>query len=243
VVYDEAHKLVTDVSYRPKLAEMKSIALLVQQVFLSATFPPSMKAELEEMQVTPGLTEMQGRTNRLRFRYKVRHVEEAEAEAVAWVRSIVNGGGNGKVLLFCTSKQRCDRLSEQLCCGKYYLTAKDKKEDVKKWEGGESRVLVATGALGAGVDVLKVMDVIHVGKPWMYKDFSQDSGRGGRANEMVRSVCFIESWELVCGGEEKTLDGITLCEYLSTKGCRRKPGSRFLDRQNQEITCEDIDGE
>ena len=103
-------------------------------------------------------------------------------------------------------KQRCDRLSEQLCCGKYYLTAKDKTADLKKWEGGESRVLVATGALGAGVDVSKVVDVIHVGKPWTYKDFSQESGRGGRGNETVRSVCFIESWELVRGEEEKTLD-------------------------------------
>jgi superfamily II DNA helicase RecQ len=243
VVYDEAHKLVMDVGYRPKLAEMKSIALSVQQVFLSATFPPSMKAEFEEMQMTPGLIVIRARTNRPRFRYEVRHVKDAEAEAVEWVKSRLKDGGDGKVLLFCTSKQRCDRLSEQLCCGKYYSTARDKTADLKKWEAGESRVLVATGALGAGVDVSKVVDVIHVGKPWTYKDFSQESGRGGRANETVRSVTFIESWELKRGGEEKTLDGMTLCEYLTTKGCRRRPGSRFLDGQDQEITCEDIDGE
>lgn len=243
VVYDEAHKLVTDVGYRPKLAEMKSIALSVQQVFLTATFPPSMREEFEEMLVTPGLVEIRGRTNRPTFRYEVREVDDAESDAVAWAKSRVKEGGDGKVVLFCTSRQRCDRLAEELCCGKYYSTAPNKREDLKKWESGESRVLVATGALGAGVDVSKVVDVVHVGKPWTYKDFSQESGRGGRANETVVSVVFIEPWELRRGEGEKTLDEITLQEYLTTKGCRRKPGSRFLDGQDLETTCAGVDGE
>ena len=97
--FDEAHKLVTDVSYRPKLMEMKSIALSVQQVFLSATFPPSMKAEFEEMQVTPGLIEIRAGRIVQSFDMKYDYVEEAEAEAVAWVKSRVNGGGDGKVLV------------------------------------------------------------------------------------------------------------------------------------------------
>ncbi|KAF2463237.1 uncharacterized protein BDR25DRAFT_362955 [Lindgomyces ingoldianus] len=48
---------------------------------------------------------------------------------------------------------------------------------------GSGGLIVATLALGTGVDYPGVVYILHVGMPWSMIDFAQESGRGGRARE------------------------------------------------------------
>ena len=48
IIFDEAHKLVKDVNYRPKLEDLYKLSLPVQYVYLTATMPPTMVAEFIE---------------------------------------------------------------------------------------------------------------------------------------------------------------------------------------------------
>ncbi len=44
----------------------------------------------------------------------------------------------------------------------------------------ETRVIVATNALGLGIDIPDVRLVVHAGLPRRLRDYAQESGRGGR---------------------------------------------------------------
>jgi helicase-like protein len=52
------------------------------------------------------------------------------------------------------------------------------------------KILVATSALGLGIDYAHVRFVIHQGQSRSLMDFSQESGRGGRDGKEARSVIF-----------------------------------------------------
>jgi len=50
---------------------------------------------------------------------------------------------------------------------------------------------VATGALGTGVDIEGIEEVIHMEMPYGMIDFMQEAGRAGRAGEEVTSRILI----------------------------------------------------
>ena len=49
IVFDEAHKFVTDLDYRPKLAELYKFTFKCPIRYLTATFPPAMKDDFERI--------------------------------------------------------------------------------------------------------------------------------------------------------------------------------------------------
>ena len=53
-------------------------------------------------------------------------------------------------------------------------------------------LIVATSALGTGVDFPGIVIILHVDLPYGMIDFAQESGRGGRAGEDVDSVVLVE---------------------------------------------------
>ena len=55
---------------------------------------------------------------------------------------------------------------------------------------GTVKILVATSALGLGIDYGHVRFVIHQGQSRSLIDFSQESGRGGRDGKEARSIIF-----------------------------------------------------
>jgi superfamily II DNA helicase RecQ len=56
--------------------------------------------------------------------------------------------------------------------------------------------IVATSALGTGVDYPDIVYVLHVGVPYGMIDFAQESGRAGRGGEAVDSVIVAEEEEV-----------------------------------------------
>ena len=78
IVFDEAHKIVTDVNYRPKLEDLKKLALPVQYVFLSATFPPNMRKEFEQAMVVKDMVVIRELAHKRQFKYAVEFYEDDE---------------------------------------------------------------------------------------------------------------------------------------------------------------------
>jgi len=60
----------------------------------------------------------------------------------------------------------------------------------QEWVQGGVKILVATSALGLGIDYGHVRFVFHQGQSRSLMDFSQESGRGGRDGLEARSVIF-----------------------------------------------------
>ena len=94
---------------------------------------------------------------------------------VNWVK-VATGkwGSDKKGLIFCHDVVKLQSLAGKLHCGMCYSKLKKKGEHLQNWMEGEGRLLCATGALSAG------MNIQNYGEPWSASDFIQESGRGGR---------------------------------------------------------------
>ena len=82
-------------------------------------------------------------------------------------------------------------MSKALHCPFYKAKANDKVEVLEEWKrlGGW---IVATSALGTGINIEGITYVIHV--DWLYglTSFLQQLGRGGRNGEVSDSIIIVQ---------------------------------------------------
>src|ERR1700738_4839466 len=92
-------------------------------------------------------------------------------------------------------------------------------------EGWTSGLMFATGSLGAGVDIMNIRTVIHIGEPYGMINFDPEVGRGGRSGEIVQSLTLISEDEesKLRQRRVQTLsqDKKAMHQYLTTNHCRR----------------------
>ncbi|KAL2354249.1 P-loop containing nucleoside triphosphate hydrolase protein [Cryomyces antarcticus] len=127
------------------------------------------------------------------------------------VRKLVGQKG----VVYCRSRAQCEKMAEELGCGHYHAGSMDKEERLQQWleKGG---FMVATSALGTGVDYPGIVFVLHVGMPYGMIDFAQESGRAGRAGEAVDSIILVEDGETqrkACS--ERTIDESAMAAFIS----------------------------
>jgi len=159
-------------------------------------------------------------------------------------RALDRSVNDEKVLVFCSKKQICDVLSEIYDAPKYYSDAPNKKSTLENWKKG---LMTATGSLGAGVDIGKILDIFHWGIPTGMINFDQEVGRGGRGGETVQSIILLSEREFkkLFNTESSLLspDEAGLQELIIRMDCRRMQISSFMDGEEHIHTCESIDGE
>lgn len=245
VVVDECHLIFTSSDWRPKLAKLKNLRLLpCPIVLLTATLPPVREGELSGSMAIQAATYIRASTVRVNTRYFVSWCKQGEAQEMA-VATCQRQLQRLKVdrlkgVVYCHSKAQCEAIAEELDCGYYHAGVVDRAERLEGWlkEGGW---IVATSALGTGVDFPGIVFILHVGMPWSMIDFAQESGRGGRAGERVDSVIVVEEGEvkrtMVQKGED--LDVQAMGMFLTGSGCRRGLMSGYLD--GKQVSCNDVE--
>jgi superfamily II DNA helicase RecQ len=113
-------------------------------------------------------------------------------------------------------------VSEALGSPFYKAKAYDKATVLQDWVQRGHGWIVATGALGTGVNMPGIVYVIHVDRPYGMTSFVQQSGRGGRNGEVSDSVVFVRvqttrGWrrsEVVSAYTVEQVDEDALTEYL-----------------------------
>ncbi|KAK4158625.1 hypothetical protein QBC43DRAFT_305289 [Cladorrhinum sp. PSN259] len=104
-----------------------------------------------------------------------------------------------QVILYCQRVARAEEVAGRLGCDVYHsrVAGKDEKSGVvRRWvEAGGA--IVATCALGAGIDIPDVRLVVHVGIPSSLRDFVQESGRAGRDGSISRSIIVVQKHRIV----------------------------------------------
>jgi superfamily II DNA helicase RecQ len=187
VVINECYLIFTLSDWRPKLAKLKNLRLLPCPILLlTATLPPVREAELAESMLIQCATYIRAGTVRPNIRYLVSWCKRGEAQQTALaigqrrLRRLRDRREKGVV--YCHGKAQCEAMAEELGCGYYHAGDIDRAEQLETWLG-EGGLIVATSALGTGVDYPGIVFILHVGMPWSMIDFAQESGRGGRARE------------------------------------------------------------
>jgi superfamily II DNA helicase RecQ len=244
VFVDECHLAFTASDWRPKMAWLPSVrGLRCPTIMLTATLPLVLEFELEASMAAETAKYIRAVTTRVRTRYIVHECKAGavEEEAMALCRRMQKHLGFWKGVVYSRSRAQCERIAGELKCAYYHAGAVDNEERLASWleKGG---LIVATSALGTGVDFPGVVFVLHVDLPYGMIDFAQESGRAGRAGEDVDSVIMVAEKRVeMLRGEMRGVDDSTMGEFATTRGCRRRVMSLYFD--GTDVGCEDGDGE
>lgn len=244
VVVDECHLIITSSDWRPKLALLKNLRLLpCPIVLLTATLPPVREGELATSMLLPCATYIRASTVRPKTCYLVSWCQPGTVQETALATGqrqqalLLKKGQKG--IVYCHSKRQCEELAQALDCAYYHAGQVDRAERLQEWhrQGG---LIVATSALGTGLDFPGVVFILHVGMPWSIVDYAQESGRGGRAGERVESMILVErsqvEWTMKQKSEELDVQAMGL--FLLGTGCRRGLMSSYLD--GKWVGCHDL---
>ncbi|KAM0362018.1 hypothetical protein ACHAO7_011321 [Fusarium culmorum] len=256
VVIDECHLSFTAAeTYRAKLRSLVLLRSLgCPFVFLTGTLPPLRQRDFEEAMQLQAPLYVRASSHRLNVRYSVFRVRNGRG--VMEVKKLVDGrlqhlSPGEKGVIYCTSHAKCKALALQLSCH-YYHAQRDntdahfiaqREQGFQSWVNGETPYIVATAALGTGIDVAGIVHVIHFEAPFSIVDYAQEAGRGGRAGEPVTAEVVVEErdWPVEDHVRDSYLDPSTreVHRLIRTQGCRRRLLGQCLDGDLRD--CKDLD--
>jgi hypothetical protein len=159
----------------------------------------------------------------------------------------LNDGERG--VIYVRSYAMGEEVSEMLGCPFYKATAEDKGEILKTWIAEGQGWIVATGALGTGINIEGIRYVIHIDRPYGLTSFVQQSGRGGRNEEVSESIIVVgikhtgpfKKDEEISAYSVEDIDERAMTEYIQSRECRRIVLGAYLDGIAQ-VSCHSIDG-
>ncbi|KAK5989587.1 ATP-dependent DNA helicase RecQ-like protein [Cladobotryum mycophilum] len=205
VVVDECHILLDGGDkFRPQLRQLGETLRDwgVQKVFLTATLAPGDEEEFFKVAVLSAtrVKMFRSRTTRQNIEYRVEIIKagwdeqekEEDKRVCRIVREWLNRHEGGRAIVYGGSVERVKGLASALGCEAYYNkidTTEGKQRRLRAWIRGGT-LMVATNALGMGVDIPDIRLVVHAGMPRKLRDYVQESGRGGGTGRRARQWWF-----------------------------------------------------
>jgi superfamily II DNA helicase RecQ len=251
VFFDECHVAYTDTSYRERLRELWTLRYLdCPFTGLTATLMVELEDVLKERLCIDNADIFRRSTARKTIRYQVKDSKNEVPSAVAIKyaqQAHLRPGQRG--VIYVRSYETGGMVGRALECPFYRARAEDKGEVLQQWIHGAGGWIVATGALGTGINIEGIVYVVHVGRPYGLTSFVQQSGRGGRNGEVSESV-IITRVEHSSGRKRKEImseysveqvDEDAMTEFIQSTGCRRQVLSRHMDGEESGSSCSQTD--
>ena len=234
VFFDECHVAFTDTGYRERLRELWTLRYL-QCPFtgLTATLIVQLEEVLKERLSIPNAVVFRRSTARRTIRYRVvdSGYEPAAKVAIPLIQQLALPKGKRGVV-YVRSYAVGKVMSEGLQCTFYKAQAEDKGDILQAWikEGGW---IVATRALGTGINIEGIIYVIHVERPYGLTSFAQQSRRGGRNGEVSESIIIARVQGGGVGGGSRGAKGQELLSAYSVEAVDEEGMTAFM----QAKTC------
>ena len=227
IVIDECHTVLSGSDdFRPKLQAIREIVRFtgVQLLLLTATLPPSQEKLLFDTLGIPSerVTVYRDATTRSNIRYIVQSSLQRDEIISIVTASVKSHIRDGKCIIYCRSISDGKYISSKLDWPFYHSavgSAYDKEIMLRDIVSTGS-VIVATNALGLGIDIPNVRLILHMGSPKSLLDFSQESGRAGRDG--------FDSVSILLHMNKFQIDG-DMYSFIHTDGCRRGQLDRTMD--------------
>ena len=166
--------------------------------FLTATLPPAAAFDFENSIGLLYAHYIRAATNKRSTQYFVRECKPGkltEEVVGACERRSQHFRKREKGVVYCRSRKDAEGLAALLGCGFVHAEADDNNRTIDAWldKGG---MIIATSALGTGVDYPGIVFVIHAGMPYGLIDYVQESGRADRDGNGACSVIVLEEGHL-----------------------------------------------
>jgi superfamily II DNA helicase RecQ len=261
IFFDECHVAFTDVSYRHRLRSLWKLRYLeCPFTCLTATLPISLEVVLRDNLLIPYALILRRSTIRRTIKYTV-HDSEGESSfktGIRLVRSLpLPPGARG--VIYVRSYTIGDLVSEAIQCRFYKAHTNEKADILREWASGSGSGsggwIVATGALGTGIDIPGILIVVHIDRPYGLTSFMQQSGRSGRGGEVSESHVVVNIANqgkdgsgsarrragLLNGYSVEQIDENALSEYLQETQCRRLVLAAYFDGDTLGTDCVSTD--
>ena len=232
--------------FRPLLSQLGRLQIAhTQMVLLTATLPPSVERKLwSRMKWHPEQVSLfRARTSRTNVAYRIwqapiegdlqSHHRWIESDHVgSFIRDRIHRSRGGRTIVYAHSKPQVCTMATMLGCEAYYHGSLDQPGTLERFRRQPQGVIVATSALGMGVDIPDIRSIIHLGRPRTLLDYAQESGRAGR-DGLHSEAIIIEPDGLNTppGYLKRTPESEQrlVHEYMGGEQCRRFVLDRYLD--------------
>jgi superfamily II DNA helicase RecQ len=250
VFFDECHVAVTDTSYREKLRRLWQLRYLsCRLTCLTATLLTVLEPVLRANLLLEHAQLYRQSTMRPTIRYSVLECRQDLWDMAKPLISRLSLPPGSRGVVYVRSYAQGEGIAEEMDWPFYKATATHKQELLTEWASSSGGWIVATGALGTGIDIASVVYIVHLGRPYGLTSFMQQAGRGGRAGEISDSIVILPSsggghgtfqaprQELVSTYSVEAQDEAALTEYLESRSCRRAVLARHLDGDVKGADC------
>jgi hypothetical protein len=242
IVVDEAHLLAKHQSFRPCMGMLTSFGTLaISIVLMTATCPNSLERHLFEKLGRKVYRVVRRSTDRPEICQKMIPIwadrgEFEQTVAKSIMSTITFSNKAERALLFCNSRDECDRMAKLLGWEPYHssIPIEERSEGKKSWKKGAVLGLACTSMLNCCLDYPYVNYVFHLGPPRDAVDYYQAIGRAARADDGVgKSIVYFDPALLErpadVSGNDLFGKRIIYDMLRDTSLCRRLRPGFFLD--------------
>ena len=240
IVIDEVHLLLKHEPFRPCMGMLKFFGTLaIPLVLMTATCPKSLEGEVFEKLGRKVYQVLQQSTDRPEISQEVMPIQAKTGKFEEIVANNITSAtcllkDTERVLLFCNSRDECDRMARLLGWRPYHssIPVEERSEAMKLWKDGAILGLAATSMLNCCLDYPNIRYVFHLGPPRDVIDYYQAIGHSARAGGAGKSIIYFDpaSLKKVMGDAHDPFGrGIIYDMLCDTSLCRRLRPNFFLD--------------
>ena len=198
IVVDEAHLLAKHESFRPCMGMLAFFGTLaISIVLMTATCPYDLETYLFQKLGRKIYQVLRRSTDRPEISQKMIPIQADPSEfeqtvANNIISTITPSNEAERALLFCNSRDECDRMARLLGWRPYHssVSVEERSEGKKSWIDGVVLGLACSSMLNCCLDYPSVSYVFHLGPPRDVVDYYQAIGRATRAGGVGECIVY-----------------------------------------------------